>query len=219
MKTKASVLIVDDHPVVREGLALRINRQPDLEVCGEAESPAEALRQIAASGPDLAIVDLLLKDGSGLELIRDIHARHPHLPVLALSILDERVYATRAFQAGAKGYIMKQEATDKVVEAIHHVFSGHVYLSDPMRLRLLDSLAGSDSTSFLSPIEQLSDRELEVFRLLGEGLGTRQIAERLHLSVKTVETYCDRIKVRLNLASRSELVRDAVLWVHDGQPS
>jgi len=219
MKTKTSVLIVDDHPVVREGLALRINRQPDLEVCGEAESPAEALRQIAACKPDLAIVDLLLKDGSGLELIRDIHTRHPRLPVLALSIQDERLYARRALQAGAKGYIMKQEATDKVVEAIRHVLSGHVYLSDPMRLRLLDSLAGSDSMSFLSPIEQLSDRELEVFRLLGEGLGTRQIAERLHLSVKTVETYCDRIKVRLNLASRSELVRDAVLWVHDGQAS
>ena len=163
-------------------------------------------------------MDLLLKDGSGLELIRDVQTRHPRLPVLALSIQDERLYARRALQAGAKGYIMKQEATDKVVEAIRHVLSGHVYLSDPMRLRLLDSLAGSDSTSFLSPIEQLSDRELEVFRLLGEGLGTRQIAERLHLSVKTVETYCDRIKVRLNLASRGELVRDAVLWVHEGQP-
>ncbi len=218
MKTKAGVLIVDDHPVVREGLALRINRQPDLEVCGEAESPAEALRQIAACKPDLAIVDLLLKDGSGLELIRDIQTRHPLLPVVALSIQDERLYGRRALQAGAKGYIMKQEATDKVVDAIRHVLSGHVYLSDPMRLRLLDSLAGSDSTSFLSPIEQLSNRELEVFRLLGEGLATRQIAARLHLGVKTIETYCDRIKVRLNLASRSELVRDAVLWVHEEQP-
>ncbi len=218
MKTKAGVLIVDDHPVVREGLALRINRQPDLEVCGEAESPAEALGQIAACKPDLAIVDLLLKDGSGLELIRDIQTRHPRLLVLALSIQDERLYARRALQAGAKGYIMKQEATDKVVEAIRYVLSGHVYLSDPMRRRLLDSLAGSDSTSFLSPIEQLSNRELEVFRLLGEGMSTRQIAERLHLSVKTIETYCDRIKVRLNLATRSELVRDAVLWVHEVQP-
>jgi DNA-binding NarL/FixJ family response regulator len=217
MKGKARILIVDDHPTVREGLALRIDRQPDLGVCGEAASRTEALRMIEASRPDVVVVDLVLEDSSGLDLIRDIKGRHPGLPVLALSAKDECLYARRAIQAGARGYIMKREATEGVIEALRQVLAGHVYLSEQMKVRLLDGLAEGEPQAFLLPIEQLSDRELEVFRLLGEGLRTRQIAERLHLSVKTIETYYERIKLGLRLSTLNELMRHAVLWASESQ--
>jgi DNA-binding NarL/FixJ family response regulator len=214
MKTKTKVLIVDDHPIVREGLAVCINRQPDMTVCCEAQSPTEALQQIAACEPDIAIVDLAMPGGDGLTLIRDIIARRPNLCVLVLSVQDERVYASRALQAGAKGYIMKQEAADKLVYAVRHILAGQIYLSEQMRSLIIDGMVKSTSSVGRSPVEQLSDRELEVFRLLGEGLRSREIAARLHLSVKTIDTYYERIKHRLSVEHFNDLLRQAVLWVH-----
>jgi len=215
MYYKTKILLVDDHPVVRDGLAMRIERQPDLTICGQADGYRSALAQIEACRPDLVVVDLLLRDGSGLQLIRDIRSRHPRLPVLVLSMQDERLYARRALRAGARGYLMKGEATEQVVDAIRQILAGHVYLSPAMRVCLLDSLALDGSSEPESPVERLSDRELEVFRLLGEGLRTRQIAARLHLSIKTVETYCERIKGALRVSSHPELIREAVLWARD----
>lgn len=214
MKTKKKVLIVDDQPVAREGLALWIRRQGDLEVCAEARTPSEALRLVAAEHPDVAVVDLMLNDGSGLDLIRDIVKRHSGVPCLVLSVLDERLYAQRVLWAGGRGYIMKQEAPDKVIEAIRHVLDGHVYVSPLMQSRLLDCLAKGKTAAMPSPLEQFTDRELQVYRLAGEGLRTRDIAAKLHLSVSTVETYCERIKLRLNLESRNDIVRHAALWIN-----
>ena len=218
MKDKTRILLVDDHPVVREGLAMRIQRQPDWTVCGEAGGCREALAAVAANRPDVVIVDLVLPDGSGLQLIRDIHARYPQMAVLALSMQDERIYARRVLDAGARGYLMKQEATDQVVEAIRKILGGHVYVSAAMRQRLVDSLAHADGSSAGASAEKLTDRELEVFRLLGEGHRTRETAARLHVSIKTVQTYCERIKITLGLSNFSELIREATLWVH-GQRS
>ena len=200
MRDKKRILLVDDHPVVRDGLTMRIQRQPDLIVCGEANGCREALAQITTCRPDVVVVDLILPDGSGLQLIRDIKSRHPHLAVLALSMQDERIYARRALQAGAQGYLMKQEVTEQVVEAIRQVLDGHVYVSPSMQRRLLDSLTAGDTPAAGSLAERLTDRELEVFRLLGAGLRTREVAAKLHLSIKTVETYCERIKTSLNLS-------------------
>jgi DNA-binding NarL/FixJ family response regulator len=214
---KAKVLLVDDHPVVREGLSLRINRQNDMVVCGEAENGAEALEKAAALCPDIVVLDLILRDDNGLDVLKDIKIRHPRLPVLVLSIQDERIYAGRVLQAGARGYIMKQEVTSKVIVAIRQILQGHVYLSDSAGLRLLDSMARGNPQPQRSPVEHLSNRELEVYRLLGEGLTTRAVAQKLHVSIKTVETYCERIKSHLHLATRNELLREAVLWVHTQQ--
>lgn len=219
MTDKTRILLVDDHPVVRDGLAMRIERQPDLTVCGEANGCREALAQIAACQPDLVVVDLVLRDGSGLQLIRDIRARHPRLAVLALSMQDERIYARRALQAGAQGYLMKQEVTESVVEAIRQILDGHVYVSPSMQRRLLDSLTAGEAPHAGPLAERLTDRELEVFRLLGAGLRTREVAAELHLSIKTVATYCERIKTSLNLSSFPELLREAVLWVHSQESS
>ncbi|HUS93529.1 MAG TPA: response regulator transcription factor [Phycisphaerae bacterium] len=211
---KTRVLIVDDHPVVREGLSRRINRQDDMEVCGEAETRSDALAAIAACRPDLAIVDLGLKDSSGLELIKDIKVRYPDLPVLVLSMQDESVYAERVLRAGARGYVMKHEATEKVLLAARRVLEGKVYLSEKLSADFLDILfGGRKGPPGASAGELLTDRELEVFELLGQGLGTRQIAERLYLSVKTIENHREHIKEKLKLSSAPELVRRAVLWV------
>ena len=210
---KVRVLIVDDHPVVREGLARRIDRQPDLEVCGEAESAHEALAAIASRKAGFVIVDLALKESSGLELIKDIRIRYPELPILVLSMQDESVYAERALLAGARGYIMKHEATENVIVAIRQVLRGRLYLSDRMSSRLLDTLFAAKGQPGMSSVDLLTDRELEVFDFLGQGLATRQIAERLHLSIKTIEAYREHIKQKLKLANATELVRRAVLWV------
>lgn len=215
MNTKRKVLIVDDHPVVREGLTLRVNRQSDLVVCGEAQNAAETLKLVVQEQPDIVLVDLMLKEGSGLDLIRDIASRHHGLPVLVLSVQDERMYAPRALQAGAKGYIMKNEVTEKVVDAIRHVLDGHVYLSSQMRARFLDGLAKGTTPAADPPQVRFSDRELQVYQLLGAGLGTREIAAQLHLSTNTIETYYERIKLRLGLQTRDELLRHATLWNHE----
>ncbi len=216
MKAKRQVLLVDDHPLIREGLAHRIHRQPDLEVCGGAATADEALGMIAASQPDLVVVDLVLKDGNGLDLIHDIRRRWPDLAIVVLSMQDENLYAPRALAAGARGYVKKGEAAETIVDAIRCVLDGNVWLSEAMKMRVLSDLGDGGPKPRRPPIEALSNRELEVYRLLGEGLETRQIASRLHLSFKTVESYYDRIKIRLKIESFRDLVRHATLF--SGRP-
>jgi DNA-binding NarL/FixJ family response regulator len=212
---KARILIVDDHPLVRAGLRALIGGESDLEVCGEAEGIAQTLTLAQATGPRVVIIDLSLSDGSGLELIKRLHRRHPELLILVCSMHEESLFAERALRAGARGYVNKHEATDRVVEAIRQVLSGGVYLSPTMTQRLLLGVTGgtgSARTDDWPPLADLSDRELEVFGLIGAGLGTTQIAERLCLSVKTVETHREKLKRKLNLVSGAELARRAVQW-------
>lgn len=213
-KDKTKVLIVDDHPIIRQGLAELINNEQDLTVCGQAEDAPEALGKIKESGPDIAIVDISLKETSGMELVKDIKAKHPNLPVLVLSMHDEALYAERMLRAGAKGYVMKAEATEKVIVAIRKILGGQIYVSDKMAAKMVRKLVGVGPDVGVSAIERLSDRELEVFHLIGQGYGTRQIAERLHLSIKTIETYREHIKEKLNLADASELLQYAIQWTH-----
>jgi DNA-binding NarL/FixJ family response regulator len=207
--------LVDDHPVTRTGLARLVNCEPDFEVCGEAGTAARALAAIEAERPDLVVIDVSLTTGaSGLELIKDLAARHTGLRMLALSTHDETLYAERALRAGARGYVMKQEPTEHVIQALRKVLQGEIYLSQAMNERMLRKMTGTPAAPLASEVEQLSDRELEVYRLLGQGRGTRQIAQDLHLSVSTVETYRTHIKEKLHLGSAPELVRRAVEWVH-----
>ena len=212
-KEKTKIIIVDDHPIIRKGLSDLINQEKDLLVCGQAEDAPEGLQAIKTLNPDMVIVDISLKETSGIELIKDVKTQYPNLPVLALSMHDESLYAERALRAGAKGYIMKAEATEKVITAIHKVLSGELYVSDRMAAKLVRKLVGSGPETGASPIDHLSDRELEVFLLLGRGQGTREIAERLHLSIKTIETYRAHIKDKLNLAGAAELLQYAIQWV------
>jgi len=213
----ARVLVVDDHPVVRQGLRLLIDHEPDLEVCAEAETAADALEAIAEHKPDVALVDLSLKGASGLELIKDIRVRHADLPVLVLSMSDEGVYAERALRAGATGYLMKEAATDEVLTALRRVLDGGIYLSDAVASRLLAQLVRGVPADGGSPVDRLSDRELEVFGLIGRGLGTGEIARRLHLSPKTIETYRAHIKQKLNLADATELLQHAIHYVRESE--
>lgn len=213
--SKRRIFLVDDHPITREGLARLINREPDMEVCGQANTAARAIAEIEQTKPDLVVVDVSLTTGaSGLELIKDLLVRHARLPMLGLSTHDESLYAERALRAGAKGYVMKQEPTEKVMTAIRQVLDGRIYLSEAMNDRLLHKMTRSGSAPTATEIEQLSDRELEIYRLIGQGRGTRQIAVELHLSVSTVETHRTHIKEKLHLSSAPELVRRAVEWVH-----
>lgn len=209
---KNTVFIVDDHPIVRQGLALLINREPDLAVCGDAEEAGSALRRIEELRPDIIVVDISLAGPDGLELLKSIRARDANLPVLILSMLDESLYAERALRAGASGYIMKQEATERVLIAIRRILGGEIYVSDRMANRMLHRFAGGQADQG-SSISTLTDRELEVFRLIGEGHGTRQIAEQLHISVKTVESYQAHIKEKLSLKNARELVQRAIQWI------
>lgn len=215
-KPRARVLIIDDHPAIREALGYRIGRQPDLEVCGEAADTIEALRLVESMTPDVAIVDISLKTGDGLDLIKRIKDRNPGIRMLVWSSHSESLYAERALTAGALGFINKDQATEKIVEAIRRVLEGKVYLSDTMAEKLLHRAVGSAREKVTqSPLEVLANRELEVFRLIGQGVKTKQIAERLHLSVKTVETYRDRIRMKLDLTDGTELVHFATKWVID----
>lgn len=209
---KAKIIIVDDHPIVRQGLTELINHENDLVVCCQAEDASEAMEFIKESDPDIIIVDISLKETNGLELIKDIKVRHPQLPVLVLSMHDESLYAERSLRAGARGYIMKQEATDKVITAIRKVLTGELYISDKMTAKMVDRLVRGATES--SPVNALSDRELEVFDMLGQGHGTRYISEKLHLSIKTIETYRAHIKRKLNLSDATELIQHAVQWVN-----
>lgn len=207
------VFLVDDHPIVRQGLTLMINQEPDLAVCGEAEEMHSALQAIQNSRPDIMIVDISLTGPDGLELLKAIRHQHANLPVLILSMHHESMYAERALRAGANGYIMKQEATEKVLVALRRILSGEIYVSDRIGNTMLQHYVRGAATPVQSSLEELTDRELEVFRLIGEGHGTRQIAEELHLSVKTVESYQAHIKEKLSLRSARELVQHAVEWV------
>lgn len=206
---KKTVFIVDDHPLLRQGLAMLINREPDLAVCGEAEEAHTAMKALAARRPDILIADISLNGPDGLDLLKNLRAYYPDLPVLILSMHDESIYAERALRAHANGYIMKQEATEKVLVAIRRILAGDIYLSDRAARKLLHQYINGSSTA-RSELSMLSDRELEVFRLIGEGHSTRQIAEELHLSVKTVETYQAHIKEKLSLHSGRELVQRAI---------
>jgi DNA-binding NarL/FixJ family response regulator len=208
---KCKVFLVDDHPIVRQGLALFIDREPDLMVCGEAEDATSALQAIRESTPDFVILDISLDGRDGLELLKTLRVGHPNLPVLILSMHDESVYAERSLRAGANGYIMKQEAADKVITAIRQILGGDVYLSDRLTKRMLQQFVNG-SISPRDPLAKLSDRELEVFRLIGAGHGTRQIADELHVSTKTVESYQAHIKEKLALRNARELVQHAVEW-------
>lgn len=212
---KKRIFLVDDHPLVREWLTQLINQQPDLVVCGEAESSPAALAGLAATSVDLAVVDLSLKDSAGLELIKSLQRLEPAVPVLVLSMHDEVLYAERAFRAGARGYVNKRESAHKVVEAVRRVLEGKLYVSE----KAAEVLAGQalrGATLGRPAIERLSDRELEVFEKLGQGIGTRQIAEDFCVSIKTVQAYCARIKEKLNVGSATELLREAVRW-HDAK--
>ncbi|HHY85706.1 MAG TPA: response regulator transcription factor [Verrucomicrobia bacterium] len=210
---KTRILLVDDHAIVRFGMAQVINREPDLEVCGEEENASRALEAITALKPDLVIADISLKDSSGLELMRNIKAQYPRLPVLVVSGLDESMYAEIAFRAGALGYLMKEEALEKILTAIRRVLGGAVYVSDALAARLLQQRIRGQTDINESPVKCLSDREMEVFRLIGEWKKTRQIAEELHLSVKTIEYYREQIKRKLNLKDAGELTQYATSWV------
>jgi DNA-binding NarL/FixJ family response regulator len=210
--TKTRVLVVDDHPIVRQGLALLINREPDLAVCGEAEEMQAALHEILTTHPDIVVVDISLSGPDGLELLKSIRTRHPHLPVLILSMHDESIYAERALRAGANGYIMKQEATEKVLEALRRIVNREIYVSDRVANKMLQQYIGGNAVAQRSPVADLTDRELEVFRLIGDGHSTRQIAEELRLSVKTVESYQAHIKEKLSLRSARELMQHAIQW-------
>ncbi|MHC4167292.1 MAG: response regulator [Planctomycetota bacterium] len=213
IENKTRILIVDDHPIVRQGLAELVNHESDLVVCGQAEDSHEAIKAIKDLSPTMAIIDISLKETSGLELIKDIHSQCPDLPVLALSMHDEMLYAERALRAGAMGYIMKQEATENVIVAVRRILGGEIYVSNRMAARMVRKLVTGQIEPSTSQVESLSDRELEVFHLIGKGHGTRQISERLHLSVKTIETYRAHIKEKLNLADAAELLQYAIQWV------
>lgn len=208
----ARVLIVDDHPVVRRGLAELINDETDMEVCGEASDAPDALRQVEVKHPDVVVVDISLQAGNGIELIQQIKEHDERVKTLVSSMHDESLFAERALRAGAMGYINKQEPTERVIDAIREVLSGQVYLSARMANRLLQSVVGGETLG-QDPIGTLSNRELEVFELIGQGLTTKKIAGRLHLSPKTIETHREKIKTKLNLSNSTELSRRAVQWV------
>jgi DNA-binding NarL/FixJ family response regulator len=214
MTRKAEVLLVDDHPLVREWLANLINQQSDLQVCAEADSAPAALEMIGMAKPDIAIVDISMEGGSGLELIKNIKAGHPGVRVIVLSMHEEALYAERALRAGARGYIMKREVTKRILQAIRCVLGGKLFLSEKMAMTMAEKFVEGRPGTPDTVIENLSDRELEVFQLLGRGLSTRRIAEELHVSVKTVQAFQARIKEKLKLSSATELLREAVRW-HD----
>ena len=209
---KHSVLIVDDHPIVREGLARLIAHEPDIEVCGGADNVSDALDQVASLRPDLVVVDISLRDSNGLELISELKCRHPNLRALVWSMFDEMVFAERALRAGAMGYVNKQQPIDIVLEAIRQVLDGNVYLSTKIA-NLLVRRVGGISPIGQDPVRNLSDREFQVFEMIGRGLKAQEIARRIGLSVKTVETHRDRVKTKLNLRSAFEVNRYATLWM------
>lgn len=215
MLSPKRILIVDDHAIVRRGLAQLLNEESDLEVCAESESARETFAALKTQEPDLAIVDLSLRDESGLELIENLRAQKPGLPVLVLSMHDETFYAQRAIRAGARGYIMKEEAPNKIVEGIRKVLSGQVYVSNQVAEHMLGQFVGQKKTSPESPVERLSNRELQILQLIGKGMATRDIAHQLHLSVKTIDNHREHIKSKLSLKNANELVQFAVRWMLD----
>ena len=211
-RARANIYLVDDHPLVREWLANLVHQEQDLLVCGAAEAAPEALQGIVGLKPDIAIVDISLQNGSGIELIKDIKRQAPGVAVIVLSMHDEDLYAERALRAGARGYIMKRETAKNVIAAIRSVLDGHLYFSEKLKRSFAEKYLKGGHTSAGPSVNQLSDRELEVFQLIGQGIETRQIAESLHISMKTVQAFCARIKEKLKLANAAELLREAILW-------
>ncbi len=218
-KAKKRILIVDDHPMMRQGLAQLINHESNLTACGEADTVAQALKRINADKPDLVLADISLPDRSGLELIKDVEALHPGLPVLVISMHDESLYAERVLRAGGRGYIMKQEGGKRLMQAIRQVLGGQIYVSEKMAAKILEIFSGHRTEVTQSPVERLSDREFEVFQLVGQGKGTREIAGQLHLSGKTVEVHRANIKRKLELKRGTDVVRYAIRWTEVQNPA
>jgi len=216
---KAKIFLVDDHPLVREWLANLIEKNSDLTICGEAEDAPTALEAIAKLKPDLAIIDLSLGSGSGIDLIRSIRSSFPNVAMIVLSMHDERVYAERTIRAGARGYVMKRESTKKIIDAIHEVLKGNLYLSKEMTELLVEKFISSDPEHVGLPLAQLSDRELEVFKLIGQGYDINEIAATLNVNHKTIHTYSTRIREKLKLASSAELLREALRWSETRAPA
>ena len=215
---KRKVLLVEDHPVVLHGLRAVIDDEADLVVCGEAANNADGLAQIKKLRPDIAVIDISLGSDNGLDLIKQAHEAMPELPLLALSMHDEAVYGERALRAGAKGYIMKKEAMDKLLTAIRRVMTGELYVSDTMAARLVNKLLNPAAAKEAEPgVESLSQREFQVFRLIADGIGPSEIAQRLNLSVKTVETHREHIKEKLGLKTGAELTRYSLQWAMQHQ--
>ena len=216
-KTRYRIMVVDDHPIVRSGLTQLINRESDLTVCGEASSSSEALNAVDDFNPDLLLLDISIKGDNGIEVTKALRESHPDLPVLILSMHDEKLYAERALGAGARGYVMKQEAPGTVLTAIRKVLEGTIYVSDSMTSRIIRDmmLTGMDKGKYRSGVKKLSDRELEIYELIGSGMTTRAIADKLNVSVKTVETHRDNIKSKLNIDTNTELIRRSMLWMLD----
>jgi len=218
MSPRIKILLVDDHPLVRQGLLNLISQHPDLEVCGEAASEAQALELVSATRPDIAIVDITLEKGSGLELTRNIQAMYPGVKVLILSVHDEELYAERALRAGARGYLMKDDAANTVIQGIRGVLAGQTCISKKIRTKLAGKFVGDQSGGTISPLEKLNDRELEILQFLGRGYSTRQIADHLCMGFKTVQYYYTGMKGKLNLANAIELRREAVRWQERHSP-
>jgi len=210
--SQTRVVLVDDHPLLRQGIARMIETEKGMVVCGEAENTSKAIEVIEKQKPDVVLLDVSLNGASGIELLKNLKVRFPKMLVLVLSMHDETIFAQRALRAGAAGYIMKHEAPEKILGALKKVLKGEIYLSEKLGARMLNQLVGGKPSTG-SPVEELSDRELEVFGLIGRGFGTRPIAEKLHLSVKTVESHRAHIKDKLNLKSGNELVHHAIQWV------
>ncbi len=210
---RIAIFIVDDHPLVRQGLGQVIGAESDMAVIGEAEDAAKALHAINTKNPDLVIVDISLRGNNGLELIKNIKALHPNLPILVFSMHDECIYAQRALRAGARAYVMKQEPADKIITAIRRIMTGDIYVSNRVADQVLHQLVNGGGDPAGSPVDRLSDRELEVIQLIGRGLSTREIAGTLNLSVKTIESHRAHIKEKLNLRNATELVQFSVQWV------
>ena len=217
MRNKARILIVDDHPLVRRGLAEAVEEQQDMEPCGQASGAAEALQLINETKPDLVILDLSLQEGSGIDLIKQIKSFCPQVKILISSMHDESLYGERCVRTGAEGYISKQEPVDNLIDAVRRILKNEIFLSDNLSQRMLHKITGADKEPVYTGVENLSTRQLEVFRLIGEGLSTRQIAERLNLSVKTIESHRENIRNKLSLESGSELTRRAVQWILEEQ--
>jgi DNA-binding NarL/FixJ family response regulator len=209
------ILIVDDHPMMRDGLRQLIGNEPDLEVCGEADNAADALRLAESLQPDVALVDITLRSGNGLELIKDLHIRVPDTAALVLSMHDESLYAERVLRAGGRGYIMKQEGGKKIIEGLRRILAGAAYVSDTISARILDTISGRKENR--SPVETLTDREFEVFQLIAQGSGTAEMAEKLRVSVKTVEVHRVNIKTKLGVPTAPELIRFAVRWLESDE--
>jgi len=210
---KRRIFLVDDHPITRQGVAVLINQEPDLEVCGEADSAPKAFDLLQKANADLAVVDISLKTTSGIELTKNLKVLLPDLPILIMSMHDESLYAERALRAGAKGYVMKQEASDSILSAIRRILGGELYLSEKMKEKMLHRLVHNRKDEVVFSIDTLSDREMEVFQLIGNGFSTRQIATKLNLSVKTIDSYREHLKLKLHIEKGADLVRHAIQWV------